>query len=559
MEIAIQILLIIGSLGLFIFGMKSLSDALNRVAGSRLKSSFQTMTSTRLSGVATGFLITAVIQSSSATSIMIVSFANAGLLTLLQATGVIMGANIGTTLTGWLVSVVGFEFDLSELALLFFALAFPLFIQRNSQRKRWAEVFIGLGILLLGLHALKESVPDLSSNRDLFDYLNSFSKVDFLNRLFFVLVGFVITVIVQSSSAAMTLTIVMVTQGLPLEIAAAMVLGENIGTTVTAEIAALVGNVHGKRVARVHTLFNIFGVLWMVILLPYTLDGLKYLLPQVFGQAGDPFVLAGFHTVFNILNTILFLIFTKFLIQSAIRTVRSKGTNDEEFHLQFIQSPVGSSPELSIMEAGLEVHRFARITNRMVGILPKLIVDQGDGTFDPHIEKIANLEDTTDKMELEIANFLTRVSEGEISESNSLQIRKMISVVNELERVGDICFQVAEQLRRKRDQRAYFKPEQRSAIEKMMKLIQNSGLIMEQNLSPESGKFNMESARDLENQINSYRDELRQQHLKSMEKGQYKVETSLIFNNLVNSLEKLADHQFNVSVEISGKEKPVQA
>ncbi|MFT6735795.1 MAG: phosphate:Na+ symporter, partial [Polaribacter sp.] len=295
---------LIGALGFFIYGMKVMSEGLQQVAGSKMRQVLKAMTTNRFTGVATGFLITAILQSSSATTVMTVSFVNAGLLSLVESAGVMMGANIGTTITGWLVSLIGFKVKMANYALPIIAFAVPMMFSHSFKTKKWGETLIGFALLFLGLSALKDAVPDIKSNPEVLTFLNTFTDPGIMTRLMFVGVGTLLTIIVQSSSAAMTLTIVLTTQGLPLEIAAAMVLGENIGTTITAELASIVGNVHAKRSARIHSLFNVIGVGWMIIMMPYVIDALNYMLPPPEGTDANKFALAAFHTTFNLLNVI---------------------------------------------------------------------------------------------------------------------------------------------------------------------------------------------------------------------------------------------------------------
>ena len=328
-------LIIIGALGFFIYGMKVMSDGIQKVAGSKMRNILSSMTSNRFLGVTTGFLITALLQSSSATTVMTVSFVNAGLLSLVESIGVIMGANIGTTITAWLISILGFKIKISAIALPIIAVGFPLMFSKKSNIKAWAEVLIGFALLFMGLDELKHAVPDLKQNPGFLSFLADYADKGFISTIIFIGVGTILTLVVQSSSAAMALTLVMCFEGyIPFQLAAAMVLGENIGTTITANLAALVANVHAKRAARAHFIFNVFGVIWMVIAFPFVIElidkymtiymGMSPLNPED-KSATVPLGLSIFHTTFNIVNVLLLVGFVPFMAKTATRLVKSKG------------------------------------------------------------------------------------------------------------------------------------------------------------------------------------------------------------------------------------------
>ena len=373
MDIGIgSILQILGSLAFFIFGMKMMSEGIQRAAGSQLRSILRTMTKNRYLGVFTGFLVTALVQSSSASTVMTVSFVNAGLLSLVESAGVMMGANIGTTVTGWLISILGFKIKLSAYSIPLFAIGLPMLFSNKAKLKYWGEFIIGFAILFLGLSYLKGAVPDLKNNADALNWLQSFTEWGFLSRVFFVFVGALVTIIVQSSSAAMAITLTMCAQGwLPFEVAAAMILGENIGTTITAELASLVGNTNAKRSARIHSMFNVIGVTWMVILMPYILPMLASFVENTFG-IGNPYTsaedmpigLSMFHTFFNLTNVLLLLGFVPLLVKAAIWSVKANAEDDEDVGLKFISTSV-LTPELATIELQKETAHFGQVTSKM--------------------------------------------------------------------------------------------------------------------------------------------------------------------------------------------------
>ncbi|MCT4664043.1 MAG: Na/Pi cotransporter family protein [Flavobacteriales bacterium] len=552
-----QILNIVGALGFFIYGMKVMSDALQQVAGSKMRQFLRKMTSNRFSGVATGFLITAILQSSSATTVMTVSFVNAGFLSLMESAGVMMGANIGTTITGWLVSLIGFEVKVSHYALPIIGIAFPFMFSSRHNRKKWAEVVVGFGLLFLGLGELKEAVPDIKNNPDVLNFLSEFKNPNILTRMMFVGVGTLLTIIVQSSSAAMALTITLTAQGLPIEIAAAMVLGENIGTTITAELASLVANVHAKRSARIHSLFNVIGVTWMLIAMPYVLDILGDLFPPPSATESNEFALAAFHTTFNFLNVLICVGFVKKIVDISIKTVKSKGEEDEVFKLKHIGSDMFRSPELSVEEAAKEVAHCGEITSKLFNMLPGILNEADEKKFTDKLKRIAKYEEITDRMEVEISDFLSQKSQNEMSTKAAAKTRSLLSIVSDLERIGDLVYQIAKTMERRKEKKAYFLPDNRKNIERMMEAVGKGMVQMQKHLlNPES--INMEEAIKLENIVDDLRNELRASYLKKIQKGEYKIKSAIYYNDVIHSLEKIGDHVIQVSEAIAGDRQLVE-
>ena len=558
----IELLTLIGALGFFIYGMKVMSDGIQKVAGSKMRSILSKMTSNRFLGITTGFILTALLQSSSATTVMIVSFVNAGLLSLVESIGVIMGANIGTTVTAWLISLLGFKVKIASIALPIIAIGFPMMFSSKSNIKAWAEVLIGFALLFMGLDALKESVPNLKENTEFLSFLSSYANMGIISTLIFIGVGTILTLVVQSSSAAMALTLVMCYEGyIPFDLAAAMVLGENIGTTITANLAALVGNVHAKRAARAHFIFNIFGVIWMIFAFQFFINSIdSYMISNMdlspVSSVGEsvavPIGLSIFHTTFNILNVLLFVWFVPLIARTVIRMQPSKGETDEEFHLEHIGGGLMQTAELSVLEAQKEVIKFGKITSKLYNMILELRKETDSKKFNKLMERIKKYEDITDRMEVEIADYLAKAAQGEMSDSASFKVRSMISIINDMERIGDICYQMSISIERKKERKAEFTAESKKSIEGMLSEVQKALDIMNNNLTSEYSQVTLTEANNAEININNMRNKLRKSYLQKIEKGEMPIQTGMIYNNLIHSLEKVGDHIFNISEAIVG-------
>lgn len=552
-----KFLVLVGALGMFIFGMKIMSESLQQAAGSRLRNMLGSITSNRFKGVLTGFGITSIVQSSSVTTVMTVSFVNAGLMTLRQSAGVMMGANIGTTITGWLILIFGFKVSLSSYALIFIAFGAPLLFFSKSKAKTWAGAIIGFALLFMGLGELKNAVPELGADSALVQFFIDFKDV-WYGPVMFVFLGALVTVVIQSSSAAMALTLTMVAGGvIPFEVASAMILGENIGTTITAELASLIGNVHAKRSARIHSLFNIIGVTWALLLFPFILKAIMYAI-----GAADPsnptadestIGLALFHTVFNTLNVLILIWFVPQIVKIAERTVKSKGGADEEFHLDFIGTGILNTPELSILEAKKELAKFGKITSKMSKFTQQLLVEKNKKERGNLYAKLEKYETITDRVEIEIANYLNKVSEGEMTEEASKRVRGMNSIANDLERIGDIFFQISKTLERKDAEKIWFSPAQRTNLQDMFKLIDEAFEIMTTNLNAHKDSVSIIDANNAEIKINNKRNELRNEYLKNMEDPEFNIQSGMIYNDIFYSCEKIGDHIINVTEAIVGE------
>ncbi|MBI3134109.1 MAG: Na/Pi cotransporter family protein [Bacteroidetes bacterium] len=553
--------MLIGSLGLFLYGMKVMSEGVQKAAGQRMRSILNTMTANQFKGISTGFLTTALIQSSSATTVMVVSFVNAGLLNLRQAFGVIMGANIGTTITSWLIVIFGFgNFNVSTFSLPLFALAIPFVFSVKSLRKSAGEFIIGFALLFMGLEFLQQSVPDLTKQPYILELIQSWSGDGVQFVLIAILIGTIITMIIQSSSAAMAITLILCNQGyIPFEMAAGMVLGENIGTTITANLAALVANTDAKRAARSHMLFNVIGVTWMILVFSWFLKGIEFVMIQTTDWTApfdDPkgriIALSILHSSFNILNVLLLVWFTKPITNLASRLVR-KQVKEEEYRLEYIQTGVLTTPELGILEAQKEVAKYGTIAARMSEFTKKLLSEQDKNEQQKLFDRIEKYEEITDRIELEIGNYLSKISEEDLSDTSSRHVRSMLSINNDLERIGDIFFQMSKSIERKGDERIWFTPEQRNNLLAMFVLVDEAFVVMNENLEGEFLKGDLQKAIRCEEKINAKRNELRSAHLENIEKQEYNVKSGMVYSDLFSSLEKIGDHIINVSEAVAGK------
>ena len=556
----VKLLILIGSLAFFIFGMKTMSEGLQQAAGDRLRKMLASITSNRVKGVLTGFGITSVVQSSSVTTVMTVSFVNAGLMTLRQSAGVMMGANIGTTITAWLVLLLGFKVSISSYAFIILAFAGPLLFVKNETAKSWANALVGFCILFIGLSSLKDSVPDLDRDSALVQFFVEYKDALF-GPLMFVFLGALVTIIIQSSSAAMALTLAMVDKGvIPFEVGCAMVLGENIGTTITAEIASLIANVHAKRSARIHSMFNVVGVTWMLLIFPFAKNAIGWFVGFWEGQAFDPLNIemaetgiAMFHTGFNLINVLLLIWFVPQLVSLAERTVKSKGEADDEFRLEYINSGMMSSPELSILEAKKEVIKFGSIVRRQSSFVRDLLLETDKKKYKKTLKRVRKYEEITDNMEIEISDYLSKVSEGKMTSKSSGQVHNILSIISDLEDIGDIGYQMSVSIDKKNENKIYFNPKQRENLLKMFDKLDLTLKEMETNLKKDFSDVDIEKAKQLEAQLNNYRDVLRKEHLKSTEKSEYHIQSGLIYNDLFSSLEKIGDHVMNISQSMSGE------
>lgn len=558
---------LVGSLGIFIFGMKIFSDGLQKVAGNRLRGILKGMTRNRLMGVFTGFGTTAITQSSTTTTVMVVSFVNAGLLTFVESTGVIMGANIGTTITAWMVSVFGFKFQITKIAVVAIGLFFPFLFVSNIKLRNVAEAMIGFGILFIGLDFIKDAVPNIQDNPELFAFLDSYTDYGIWSTLLFVAVGTVLTLLTQSSSAATAITLVMLVQGwVTFPIAAAMILGENIGTTVTANIAALIGNVHAKRAARFHFFFNVIGVIWMLLIITPFLHMVDNIIGMFtgselsvitdtseVGRTNATLALSLFHTLFNIINVLVLFAFVPLLIRFVEYLQPDKGGSDDQFRLEYISAGLMSSSELSIEQAKKELGLFVRLVEKLhysfTGLLFK--EKQKRGKF---LNKIAKREEITDRLEIEIAEYLVKVSENSTLSADAVRrVRSMQSIINDLERVGDLYFQMSKSFERLMENGQELPEEALEELREMLDAVHDAILVMKDNVAAPIVKVDLNKAIEVENKIDELRNKLRTMHYQRLENGRYTVQTGIVYLDILNRLEKIGDHIINVSEAASGK------
>ena len=555
----LEFLTLAGSLGLFIYGMKVMSEGLQKVAGGRMRSVLRAMTSNRFMGVFTGFLSTTVIQSSSAATVMVVSFVNAGLLKVRQAISVIMGANIGTTIKALFFSWAVFtDLSITKLAIPIIGLAFPLLFLKTPRSRALAEFLIGAALLFLGLEFMKQSIPVPSAQA--LEFLHDLSDMGMLSVLLFVAIGTVLTMVIQSSSASIALTLVLCENGtIGYDMAAALVLGENIGTTITANIAALVANAWAKRTARAHLLFNLIGVSWALLVFHPYLGVIDRYVTITFGSS--PYANAGsikwaltfLHISFNVLNTLLLIGFIPYLERIVTWMVPTRSELDEEYRLEYLDADIPLTPEVSLIEARKEISKFGRVTHEMLRMVRDLVTVKEDKQRVLLMQRIAKYEQITDRIEVEVGKYLTKTSTEVRNEEISSQIQGMLAMVGDLERVGDIFFQMSKAIERKVDERLWFTPEQRQHLLDMLDLLERAFEVMHRNLDVDAEEVFLDEAVEAEQRINLKRDQLRRSHLKSIETGGYNVKSGLIYNDLFSSCEKVGDHVINVSEVVAGE------
>ena len=553
---------LLGSLALFLYGMKLMSEGIQKAAGDGFQRILSSMTRNRVFGVLTGFLITGIVQSSSATTVMTVSFVNAGLLTLTESAGIMMGANIGTTVTAWFLSILGFKVNLGAIAIPILALGVPMLFFKRIKVRFWGETIIGFALLFYGLTLLKGSVPDIKNNPEILSFITEFTNWGYFSYLLFIIVGAILTVIIQSSSATMALTLVMTSQGwITFEIAAAMVLGENIGTTITAELASLAANVHAKRSAKIHTLFNVFGVGWMIFVFPFFLEGIASLNGFDSIAALDekksaiPVALSTFHTLFNLINVVIMINFTPKFVQLATKLVKSKGKEDEELHLEFISSNM-VSPEISSMEARKEITRMGAYVTKMSNHLDSLMSEKNEDKRAKLMTKLIKYEDVSDRLEEEISEFLSNISKQEQTLTSSENVQMMLGITNDLENIADLFLNMGRVIMNKHKKKIWFTPGQREKIEELFVLVQKSLTIMNENLQKWNiSKEDLTKANETEKEIDKMRKKLRNNYLLKIEQGEYNVRGGILYAELFNTFERLADYVENVSLSLAEEER----
>ena len=564
----LQIFTLLGAMGMFLYGMNLMSAGLQKAAGDRLRGFLSAMTSNPFKRVMTGVGITALIQSSSATTVMVVSFVNAGLLTLVQAIGVIMGANIGTTITAWMVSLLGFKADISILAVPLMLLGFLFSNSKKNQNKNIGELIVGFSLLFLGLSFMKESVPDLKQTPEVLEFVKQWAGHGFWSVLIFLGIGTILTLILQSSSATMAITLIMLSMGwIPFPMACAMVLGENIGTTITANIAASVGNPSAKRAALSHTIFNLFGVIWALILFkpflglvgkiiemmgfpnPAT-DGFTVSNPDGADGTAVLYGLSMLHTLFNLINTIILVWFTELIAKIVTKMVKEPENKEEKaFRLKYIEAGPLATPELATEQAFKEIIHFAKISRNGLGYARAAINESDPDKFEELRGKLVKYEEISDRIEYEIATFLNAVSAEEISNRTSIMIKAMYKIIGELESLGDSGESISRILSRRNIHNKSFDAETIKKLNAMVDLVDHGYAVMIENLTLAfDGKLEeIANAYSAEDRINNQRNNLRDEEIESIESDRKNYQTSVYYMDIVSELETMGDFMINIS------------
>ncbi len=557
----INLLKLLGSLGLFLFGMKLMSESLQRVAGDRMRTILAAMTSNKFKGVLTGFVITAIIQSSSATTVMLVSFVNAGLITLAESIGVVMGTNIGTTVTAWLISVLGFKVNITHLVLPLVGLSLPFLFSKDNKKSNWGGIIIGFAIIFIGLDFLQSSSPDINSNPGMLHFFIRYSNLGFLSILIFLFVGTGLTMLIQSSSAVMALTLVMCFNGwISFEMAASMVLGQNIGTTITANLAALVANTSAKRTAMAHLLFNLVGVILVLIVFKPFLHlvdlfiqktGLTSPFPQE-GQTAKqtaeamPIALSIFHTVFNLLNTLILIWFVPTIVKAVTFLIKQRDT-EEDFKLQFIHTGLLSTAELSLIQAKKEIHIYAHRIMKMFYYAKELVLTTSNKKYNKLFEKVKKCEEISDNLEIEIATYLTKITSEAVSSSGTEDINAMLSIISNLESIGDSFNTIANAVNRKKDAKISFTSELEKNLDTLLNIAEKMLTKMVKGIENNDGKTDHSEIDLLINKLKKTSLKLQTEHYKNLRKGIYKIKTGIIYSDICSELSKLCEYVHNIS------------
>ncbi|MBO5901531.1 MAG: Na/Pi cotransporter family protein [Alistipes sp.] len=568
----LQVFTLLGALGMFLYGMNLMSSGLQKAAGDKLRSFLSAMTSNPFKGVLTGLGVTSIIQSSSATTVMVVSFVNAGLLTLAQAISVIMGANIGTTVTAWLVAWLGFKADISVLAIPLMIFGFLFSNSKRDKRKNIGELIVGFSLLFLGLSFMKESVPDLRQTPEVLEFVTAWSAHGFGSVLLFLAFGTILTLVLQSSSATMAITLIMLSMGwIPFDMACAMVLGENIGTTITANIAASVGNTQAKRAAMSHTIFNLFGVIWALILFKPFLQLVGLITENLFGvpnPAAEGFAvsetvadsntaalygLSMLHTLFNTINTLILIWFIKLIERAVMWIIRTPENQEKEtFRLKYITAGHLATPELSVEQAFDEIIHFAKISKSGAEYAKSAINDADTKDFETLKQKLVKYEEISDRIEFEIATFLNGVSAEDVSEATSIEIKSMYKIIGELESLGDSGEAISRMLTRKNEHDKKFDAEAIKNLNIMADAVLGAYDVMIENLE-EAHKgtlTNIVNAYDAESHINALRNNFREAAVEQIDNGAKSYQTSVYYMDIINEFEKMGDFMINISQDL---------
>lgn len=535
---------------MFLYGMNLMSSGLQKAAGSKLRTLLSRITSNPFKGVLTGFGITSVIQSSSATTVMVVGFVSAGLLTLSQAIGVIMGANIGTTMTAWIISIFGFKADISILAVPLMAVGFILSNAKRDKMKSIGEFVIGFSLLFLGLSLMKNSIPDLSTTPEVLSFIQGWSGKGFISVLLFLLLGTVMTLILQSSSATVALTLIMLNMGwIHFDMAAAMVLGENIGTTITANIAAAVGNVNAKRAALAHTFFNVFGVIWALIFFHPFVNLVQNIvgLMNVGEQTSLVYGISMFHTMFNLINTCILIWFTS-VIEKIVKFVIKDKPSKDKTKIVYLDSGLIDTPELALSEACRETVHFARVMKNGLEYIRSAVQSSDNiADYEPYKEKLVKYEQISDKMEYEIASFLNELAKAHISDRSLSLVRSLLRITKELESMGDSGESVSKSLAAMINYSRHLSDEHKKALDRMLDLLNAAYEAMIYNIEHYSEIKDIEKAKNAELAIDAFKKECKLKEYDSMEKKGDAYFESVFFLDILDELENIGDYAINVS------------
>lgn len=594
-----DLLCLLGAVSLFLYGMKVMSEGLQKAAGDRLRNILSAMTRNRFTGMLTGIVITALIQSSSASTVMVVSFVNAGLMSLAQSMAVIFGANVGTTFTAWIIALFGFKVDTSVFILPVIAFAIPLLFSSASRKKSIGEFMIGFALMFMGLNLINDYVPDLQSNPEMFAFLEHYASMGFMSVLLFVMVGVVLTAVIQSSAATFAIVLIMCTKGwISFDLACAVVLGSNIGTTITPILASMSGNVAAKRTAMGHLLFNFFGIIWtLAFFYPFirlNVDITKWLGfgdpnsiysfvneleakdPQLYNSifdnslpAGHPvlkqiaqmqfsvsFGLSMLHTVFNLINVSIMIWLTGFYVKAVEKLVTVKHTGDEEFQLKFISGGLMSASELNITQAEKEIVVYAQRVQRMIGMAQNIVHSKhGSDDFTKQFSRLEKYEEISDRMEIEIANYLNRCSEGRLSNEGKHRIASMLRIVSEIESIADCCYGVAKILIRKQESHVEFNDEIYRNIDSMFIAIEaamTNMLLLLHNFE-DANRTDIINSYNQEREINNMRNQLRVSNVENINNRHYEYQAGIYYMDIIGSLEKVGDYIINVVDEVKNQ------
>lgn len=588
----LDFLTLIGAVGMFLYGMKLMSEGLQKVAGDRLRNILAVMTNNRFSGMLTGIFVTALVQSSSATTVMVVSFVNAGLLSLAQSMAVIMGANVGTTVTAWVIALFGFKVNVSVFVLPLIGFALPFFLSQKSKKNSMGEFLLGFAFLFMGLEYLKNAVPDLKANPEIFAVLTEYTQMEYLSILIFMLIGAVLTMVVQASSATLAIALIMCSKGwISFDIAAALILGGNIGTCITPIIASISGNVSAKRAAMGHFLFNFLGTIWvMVLYYPFIklivwlsteygpgspnalLEFVNTTDPALVNQLNDgtlsladpanraiqenfahmqfsvSYALSLFHTIFNVINLVIMIWFTNGYVYLVTRLVKGKANEEEEFQLRYINTGMIEASEMGLIQVKKETQVFSERTIKMFNITREMFAEkEGSDAYQKLHKRIEKYEEISDRIELEIANYLNHLSAANISSEGEYKIRAMFKVVDELESINDRCYNLGRMMTRKTEAGATFTPEIEQNIQQMFKLISEAlahmNNVIHKNDMPDS---DLNKAYNKEDEINNFRNQLRNNNIDDINKDAYGYLTGIFYMDMISECEKIGDYIINV-------------